>query len=526
MNLSQYGITNPEIFRNLTPARLYHEALSNERGSVISSTGALVALSGEKTGRSPKDKRIVEHPESKDNIWWGEVNIPFPEASHDANKKIAVDFLNSREKLYVIDAFAGWDGHDRIKVRVISTRAYHALFMHNMLIRATEEELANFGEPDYVIFNAGQQDADTSVEGVESKTSVSLSFEKKEIVILGTEYAGEMKKGVFTVMNYLMPLHGELSMHCSATAEKNSENSVVLFGLSGTGKTTLSADPHRELIGDDEHIWSERGVSNIEGGCYAKVIDLSEEKEPDIFRALKFGSVLENIVYDKDTHVVDYEDTSITQNTRGSYPIEYIDNARIPCKAGQPTDIIFLTCDAFGVLPPVSKLSPAQAMFHFISGYTAKVAGTEVGVTEPEATFSACFGAPFMVWHPTKYAQLLSEKMQENNVNVWLVNTGWAGGAYGEGSRIKLKYSRAIVDAINTGELAKAPTVKDERFGFEIVTECPEVPSEILQPANAWSDKEAYNKQANALAEMFVKNFEKFADKADDEIKSAAPKAI
>ncbi len=526
MNLSQYGITNPEIFRNLTPARLYHEALSNERGSVISSTGALVALSGEKTGRSPKDKRIVEHPESKDNIWWGEVNIPFPEASHDANKKIAVDFLNGREKLYVIDAFAGWDEHDRIKVRVISTRAYHALFMHNMLIRATEEELANFGEPDYVIFNAGQQEADTSVEGVETKTSVSLSFEKKEIVILGTEYAGEMKKGVFTVMNYLMPLHGELSMHCSATAEKNSENSVVLFGLSGTGKTTLSADPHRELIGDDEHVWSERGVSNIEGGCYAKVIDLSEEKEPDIFHALKFGSVLENIVYDKDSHVVDYEDTSITQNTRGSYPIEYIDNARIPCKAGQPTDIIFLTCDAFGVLPPVAKLNPAQAMFHFISGYTAKVAGTEVGVTEPEATFSACFGAPFMVWHPTKYAQLLAEKMQENNVNVWLVNTGWAGGAYGEGSRIKLKYSRAIVEAINIGELAKAPTVKDERFGFDIVTECTDVPSEILQPANAWSDKEAYNKQANALAEMFVKNFEKFADKADDEIKSAAPKAL
>lgn len=524
-NLSEYGINAPLVLRNPTPAKLYQEAMLREKGSTISSTGALVALSGEKTGRSPKDKRIVEHPDSTDNIWWGEINIPFAEASHDKNREIALEFLNSCQRLYVIDGYAGWDTDDRIKVRVISSRAYHALFMHNMLIRPSKEELADFGEPDYIIYNAGEHPADTRVEGVETTTSVSLSFEKKELVILGSEYAGEMKKGVFTVMNYLMPLKGSLSMHCSATAEKDGEQTAVLFGLSGTGKTTLSADPHRELIGDDEHVWSDHGISNIEGGCYAKMIDLSAEKEPDIFNAIKFGAVLENVIYDED-NIVDYSRTDITENTRGSYPIEAIPNARIPCRAGQPRDIIFLTCDAFGVLPPVSKLSPEQAMFHFISGYTAKVAGTEVGVTEPEATFSACFGAPFMVWHPTKYAELLAEKMQKHHVNVWLVNTGWSGGAYGEGSRIKLKYSRAIVDAINSGELAKAPTVTDPRFGFEVVTECSGVPEKILDASHSWADEAAYQRQANELAKMFIENFEKFADKADDSIKSAAPKVI
>lgn len=524
-NLTQYGITTDSILRNPAPARLYQEALLREKGSVISSTGALVALSGEKTGRSPTDKRIVKHPDSANHVWWGDINRPFSEASHDANRAIAKTFLNSCKKLYVIDGFAGWNDTDQIKVRVITSRAYHALFMHNMLMRPTAEQLANFGEPDYVIYNAGEALADTSVEGVETTTSVSLSFEKGEMVILGTEYAGEMKKGVFTIMNYLMPLKGNLSMHCSATAETGGDRSAILFGLSGTGKTTLSADPKRELIGDDEHIWSEQGVSNIEGGCYAKVIDLSAEKEPDIHNALQFGSVLENVVYDEN-HVVDYTDTRITENTRGCYPIEAIPNARIPCRAGQPTDIIFLTCDAFGVLPPVAKLSPEQAMFHFISGYTAKVAGTEMGVTEPEATFSACFGAPFMVWHPTKYAELLAEKMQKHQVNVWLVNTGWSGGAYGVGSRIKLKYSRAIINAINSGELATVATVKDERFGFDVVTACTDVPSEILDPINVWEDKAAFAKQADALAAMFVENFAQYADQAGDAIKSAAPKAL
>lgn len=522
LDLSAYGI-NHKALRNLPPAVLYKEALMHDGQSAISSVGSLIAYSGAKTGRSPKDKRVVEHPDSKDNIWWGAINIPFPEASHIKNQELAVKYLNEAERIYVFDGFAGWNSKHRIKVRVITTRPYHALFMNNMLIRPTQEELDNFGEPEYVIFNAGHRPADTSVEGVKTETSVSLSFERGEIVILGTEYAGEMKKGVFTVMNYLMPLKGELSMHCSATAEAGGKRSAILFGLSGTGKTTLSADPNRELIGDDEHVWTDESVFNIEGGCYAKVIDLSAEKEPDIFAALKFGAVLENVVYDAE-HVVNYEDTSITENTRGSYPIEHIGNARIPCEAGQPSDVIFLTCDAFGVLPPVAKLNPAQAMFHFISGYTAKVAGTEVGVTEPEATFSACFGAPFMVWHPTKYAELLAERIRKHNVNVWLVNTGWSGGAYGVGSRIKLKYSRAIIDAINSGELAKAPTKTDPRFGFEIVTECSNVPSEILDPQNIWTDKAAYHKQADALAKMFIDNFAKYRDCADQAVCDAAPR--
>lgn len=524
LDLAPYGIKHKAL-RNLAPAKLYAEALAHDAKSAISSTGALIAYSGAKTGRSPKDKRVVEHTQSKDNIWWGPINIAFPESSHIKNHDLAVRYLNEAEQIYVLDGFAGWDEANRIKVRVITTRPYHALFMHNMLIRPSKEELANFGDPDYVIFNAGHRPADTSVEGVKTQTSVSLSFERGEIVILGTEYAGEMKKGVFTVMNYLMPLKGQLSMHCSATAESGSDRTAILFGLSGTGKTTLSADPRRDLIGDDEHVWTDKGVFNVEGGCYAKVIDLSAEKEPDIFNALKFGAVLENVVYDED-HVVDYTDTSITENTRGSYPIEHIHNARIPCIAGQPSDVIFLTCDAFGVLPPVARLSPAQAMFHFISGYTAKVAGTEVGITEPEATFSACFGAPFMVWHPTKYAELLAEKIQQHNVNVWLVNTGWSGGAYGVGSRIKLKYSRAIIDAINSGELAKAPSKPDPRFGFEIITKCSNVPDEILDPHNAWADQAAYAKQADELAKMFNKNFEHFTEQASDEIRAAAPKPL
>lgn len=525
IDLKKYGI-NKAAKRNLAPAALYEEALAHDSGSAISSTGALIAYSGAKTGRSPKDKRVVEHPDSKNNIWWGSVNIPFTPESHGKNRARAIAFLNRAAQLYVFDGFAGWDERDRIKVRVITTRPYHALFMHNMLIRPSEAELDTFGEPDYIIYNAGQESADTQTEGVESQTSVSLSFEERDMVILGTEYAGEMKKGIFTVMNYLMPLKGELPMHCSATAAAGGATSAVLFGLSGTGKTTLSADPKRELIGDDEHVWTDNGIFNIEGGCYAKAIDLSAEKEPDIYGALTFGAILENVVYDKATREVDYTDTSITQNTRGSYPIEHIKNARIPCMAGQPTDIIFLTCDAFGVLPPVARLTPEQAMFHFISGYTAKVAGTEMGVNEPTATFSACFGAPFMVWHPAKYAELLAEKIKKHNANVWLVNTGWAGGAYGTGERIKLKYSRAILDAINSGELAQAPSVTDPRFGLAVITACSGVPADILRPEQGWQDKAAYAAQANKLVDMFNANFTQYADKANADIRAAAPKTV
>ncbi|MEM9488946.1 MAG: phosphoenolpyruvate carboxykinase (ATP), partial [Myxococcota bacterium] len=441
-SLEQYHIHVKDIIRNAAPSALYEAALRHERGSAITATGALVAMSGAKTGRSPSDKRIVEEDSTSSDIWWGPVNIKLDEHTFEINRERAIDYLNTRERLYCVDAFAGWDPKYQIKVRIICARAYHALFMHNMLIRPTPEQLANFGDPDYLIINGGSFPANRYTSGMTSTTSVDLNLAKREFVILGTEYAGEMKKGIFTVMNYLMPKTDVLSMHCSATEGRDSGDTSILFGLSGTGKTTLSADPKRLLIGDDEHCWSDDGVFNIEGGCYAKVIDLSAEQEPDIFQALRFGAVLENVVFDPKTRLVDYTDTSITQNTRGSYPIEYIESAKIPCVSGHPNNVILLTCDAFGVLPPVSKLTPAQAMYHFISGYTAKVAGTEVGVTEPEATFSPCFGSPFLVWHPTKYAEILASKLAKHNAQAWLVNTGWSGGAFGAGSRMKLSYTR------------------------------------------------------------------------------------
>lgn len=522
-NLTQYGITVQDIRRNLSPAVLYTEAIHSDVKCTIADTGALIAFSGDKTGRSPKDKRVVEHPDSKNDVWWGSVNVPIDNDTFETNRERAIDYLNTRKQLYVVDAFAGWDETYRAKIRVICTRPYHALFMHNMLIRPTREELHDFGTPHVVIFNAGEFPANRKTKGMTSKTSVDLSLERKEFVILGTEYAGEMKKGVFTMMNYFGPKRGVLSMHCSATADKKSGRSSLLFGLSGTGKTTLSADPHRLLIGDDEHCWSDHGVFNIEGGCYAKAIDLTPEAEPEIFQALRFGAVLENVVYDPDTHRVDFHDTSITQNTRGAYPIEFIRNAKIPCVAGHPTDVIFLTCDAFGVLPPVSKLSPAQAMYHFISGYTAKVAGTEMGVTEPQATFSPCFGGPFLVWRPSKYAELLAAKMQQHKANAWLVNTGWSGGAYGVGSRMKLKLTRAMINAIHSGELARVETAQDPIFGFAVPTACPGVPAEILIPQNTWSDKASYKATACKLAGLFRDNFEKYADGASPEVRAAGP---
>src|ERR1700736_3419998 len=492
-DLSKYGITVPNVFRNLNPAKLYEEAIRYEPETTISSAGALIAYSGAKTGRSPKDKRIVKHPTSEKDIWWGPVNLPLEERYFQINLERAKDYLNTRERLYVVDGYAGWDPAYRLKIRIICSRPYHALFMHNMLIRPTKEELESYGEPDYVIYNAGAFPANRLTVGMSSSASIDLSFESREMVILGTEYAGEMKKGVFTILNYLMPKDGLLSMHCSATADPVTDRSSILFGLSGTGKTTLSADPKRRLIGDDEHVWSDNGIFNIEGGCYAKAIDLSAESEPDIFGALHFGALLENVVFDDEGNEVDFSNTRITQNTWGAYPIEFIQNAKVPCVAGHPTDIIFLTCDAFGVLPPLAKLSPEQAMYHFISGYTAKVAGTEVGVTEPQATFSACFGAPFLVWHPAKYAELLASKIKQHGTRVWLVNTGWSGGAYGTGKRIKLANTRAIIDAIHSGALVTAKTQRDPVFGFDVVTECPNVPAEILIPLNVGTDEAAFD---------------------------------
>lgn len=522
-DLARHGITVQDVRRNLSPASLYKEAIQGDVKCDIADSGALIAFSGDKTGRSPKDKRVVEHPDSKNDVWWGPVNIPVEEATFQVNLERARDFLNTRKRIYVVDAFAGWDENYRAKVRVICTRPYHALFMHNMLIRPTRQELKDFGEPDVVIFNAGEFPANLHTKGMTSKTSIDLSLERRELVILGTEYAGEMKKGVFTMMNYFGPKHGILSMHCSATADRETGRSSLLFGLSGTGKTTLSADPNRMLIGDDEHCWSDRGIFNIEGGCYAKAIDLTPEAEPEIFQALRFGAVLENVVFDPDTHHVDFHDTSITQNTRGAYPIEFIRNAKVPCVAGHPTDVIFLTCDAFGVLPPVSRLTPAQAMYHFISGYTAKVAGTEMGVSEPQATFSPCFGGPFLVWPPAKYAELLASKMKQHQANAWLVNTGWSGGAYGVGSRMKLKLTRAIIDAIHSGALAQIETRPNAVFGLAMPTSCPSVPAEILTPRNTWNAPESYDQTARKLARLFQENFQKYAAGTSAEIQAAGP---
>ena len=521
-SLAPLGISVDTIYRNLTPSRLYEDAIRDDPTARIVSSGALAINSGDKTGRSPADKRVVEHPDSHKNIWWGKSNIELDHHTFLVNRERAIDYLNTRSHIYVVDGYAGWDPKHRIKVRIICSRAYHALFMHNMLIRVSRNELEGFGEPDFTIINAGEFPCNQFTSHMTSKTSVDLSFEDREMIILGTEYAGEMKKGVFTVMNYLLPREHVLSMHCSANEGPDSDV-TLFFGLSGTGKTTLSADHNRMLIGDDEHGWSDDGVFNIEGGCYAKVVNLSAEYEPDIYAAIKFGTLLENVVYDEASRHVNYEDTSITENTRASYPIEYISNAKIPCRGSHPENIIFLTYDAFGILPPVARLSPAQAMYHFISGYTAKVAGTEVGVEEPEATFSACYGAAFMVWHPGTYARLLADKMREHGTRAWLVNTGLTGGPYGVGERIKLKHTRAIINAIHNGSLLDVPTESDEHFNLEIPVECPEVPQDILRPRLTWRDQAAYDRTARKLADRFVQNFATYKENLSQEMVDAGP---
>jgi len=521
VDLKSYGINVTRVVRNPSPPRLYEDAIVLEDAAIMS-TGALLTTSGDKTGRSPKDKRIVAHPDSENDIWWGKINMKIEEDDFMVNRRRAIDYLNTRSMIYIIDAFGGWDGKYRKKFRIICCRPYHALFMHNMLVRPTPEELENFGEPDYVIFNAGQFPANPATGSLTSPTSVNLNFERGEFVILGTEYAGEMKKGVFTIMNYLMPKRDVLSMHCSANEGQGGDVSLF-FGLSGTGKTTLSADPQRVLIGDDEHCWSDEGIFGIEGGCYAKSINLSEENEPEIYNAIRFGTVLENAVYDEKTRVVDYDDASLTENTRASYPIEFIPKTKIPCVGGHPKNVVLLTCDAFGVLPPVSKLTSAQAMYHFISGYTAKVAGTEVGIVEPIPDFSACFGAAFLVWHPTKYAEMLAERIEKHNSQAWLVNTGWSGGPYGTGSRLSIKHTRAIIDAIHSGELAKCKTVQDPNFGLHVPTKCAGVPDEVLMQRNTWTDKDAYDKTAKKLAGLFNENFAQYAADASEAIRNAGP---
>ncbi|KAL4080210.1 ATP-utilizing phosphoenolpyruvate carboxykinase [Scleroderma yunnanense] len=520
-----FDMSRIQLKRNASPAQLYEDAIKNE-GAVISSSGALINFSGKKTGRSPKDKRIVYEETSKDDIWWGSVNIKMDEHTFEINRERAIDYLNTRDNVYIFDGFAGWDPRYRIKVRVICARAYHALFMHNMLIRPTEEELANFGEPDFIIYNAGQFPANRFTKGMSSTTSVEINFKRMEMVILGTEYAGEMKKGVFSVMHYLQPVKfGQLSLHSSANVGMEKGDVTLFFGLSGTGKTTLSADPCRLLIGDDEHVWSDGGVFNIEGGCYAKCINLSREKEPEIFDAIRFGSILENVVYNPQTRVPNYDDTSITENTRCAYPIEYIPNAKIPCIVNrQPSNIIMLTCDAFGVLPPISKLSPDQASYHFLAGYTSKTPGTEDGVLEPIPTFSTCYSAPFIVLHPSRYADMLAERMSQHNVPCWLVNTGWTGGKFGTGKRCPLHYTRRIVDAIHTGELLGAEYETFGVFGLQIPTSIEGIPRELLNPKLAWADKEAFEREVRRLAGMFQKAFKLYEGDVKEKIKLAGPR--
>ncbi|DAA73407.1 TPA_exp: Uncharacterized protein A8136_4816 [Trichophyton benhamiae CBS 112371] len=512
------------IIANPSVASLYEDALVYETGTAITCSGALTAYSGAKTGRSPLDKRIVKEDSSSKDVWWGPVNKAMSPEVWRINRERAVDYLNTRNRIYVVDGFAGWDPRYRINVRVVCARAYHALFMRNMLIRPSRAELEHF-HPDYVIYNAGSFPANRWTEGMTSATSVAINFAEKEMVILGTEYAGEMKKGVFTVLFYEMPVkHNVLTLHSSANQGKDGDV-TVFFGLSGTGKTTLSADPKRALIGDDEHCWTDTGVFNIEGGCYAKCIGLSAEKEPDIFNAIRFGSVLENVVFNPETRTVDYDDSTLTENTRCAYPIEYIENAKIPCISdGHPKNIILLTCDARGVLPPISKLTPEQTMFHFISGYTSKMAGTEDGVTEPQATFSSCFAQPFLALHPMRYARMLADKIREHSANAWLLNTGWVGaGATTGGKRCPLKYTRAILDAIHSGDLAKADYEVYDTFNLHIPTSCPGVPSELLNPKTSWTGSADFKQEVTKLGVLFNDNFKKYADEATPEVIAAGP---
>jgi len=440
------------------------------------------------------------------------------------NRERAIDYLNTRNRIYVVDGFAGWDERYRIRVRVVCARAYHALFMRNMLIRPSADELEGF-HPDYVIYNAGAFPANRYTTGMTSATSVAINFAEKEMVILGTEYAGEMKKGIFTVLFYEMPVkHNVLTLHSSANQGLDGDV-TVFFGLSGTGKTTLSADPKRALIGDDEHCWSDTGIFNIEGGCYAKTIGLSAEKEPDIFGAIRFGSILENVVFDPSSRVVDYDDSTLTENTRCAYPIEYIENTKIPCISdNHPSNIILLTCDARGVLPPISKLNTEQTMFHFISGYTSKMAGTEQGVTEPQATFSSCFAQPFLALHPMRYATMLANKIAEHKTNAWLLNTGWVGaGASTGGKRCPLRYTRAILDAIHSGELAQVEYETYETFNLSVPKTCPGVPDELLNPAKSWTGTADFKEEVSKLGVLFNENFKKYSDQATPEVVAAGP---
>ena len=519
--LQDQGIHNiNNLFYNLTTPALYEQA-SRRREAMISHMGPLVVRTGQHTGRSPNDKFIVRSPEIEDKVWWGKINKPLDEKYFSRIYNHMLSYMQNKD-LYVQDCFAGTDPKYRLPIRVITETAWHNLFARNLFVLGNSNELKDH-QPEFTLIDMPYFQADPENDGTTSGLFVILNFVRKLIIIGGTSYAGEIKKSIFTIMNYLMPLQNVMSMHCSANVGEKGDV-AILFGLSGTGKTTLSADPKRKLIGDDEHGWSDKGVFNYEGGCYAKVIKLSMEAEPDIYATTRtFGTVLENVAMDVPTRRLDLNDDSLTENTRAAYPLDYIKNIEPSGMAGHPNNIVMLTADAFGVLPPIAKLTSDQAMYHFISGYTAKVAGTEKGITEPKATFSTCFGAPFMVLHPSVYANLLGEKIHKHNVKCWLVNTGWTGGPYGEGNRIKIAYTRAMLNAALNGELDDVPTNKDPYFGLSVPVSVKGVPDEALNPRNTWKDKSKYDETAKRLVNMFHENFKAFEADTPENIKNAGP---
>ena len=523
-NLLRLGLKNTEnIHYQLSPEELVQDSIRIGEG-VLNDTGALVIRTGEFTGRSPKDKLTVKDETTADSVHWNDFNIPIEPKYFDIIYKKVLDYSNQLPELWVRDCYACADPHYRLNIRVINEKPWSNLFVYNMFLRPKEEELETF-EPDWHVIAVPGLKLDSKECGTRQHNVSLVSFKHKMILVVGSGYTGEMKKGIFTILNYILPHEKNvLSMHCSANMGDKGDT-AIFFGLSGTGKTTLSADPNRKLIGDDEHAWTADNIFNFEGGCYAKTINLTEEKEPEIYNAIRPGALLENVTFYPGTNKINFDDASITENTRVSYPLHFISNALEPSIGGLPKNIFFLTCDAFGVLPPISKLTPGQAMYQFISGYTAKVAGTEAGVTEPKPTFSACFGAPFLPLHPGTYAHMLGHKMQENKVNVWMINTGWTGGPYGVGSRMKLKFTRAMITAALEGKLNAVQFEADPVFGVAIPKECPNVPGEVLNPRNTWADKNAFDEKAKYLAGLFVKNFEKYASGVSAEVLVAAPKA-
>ncbi|RPI91238.1 MAG: phosphoenolpyruvate carboxykinase (ATP) [Chloroflexi bacterium] len=524
-NLSNHSIGNLRLaYWNLTTETLYEEAVFRGEGAT-SIGGPFIAHTGKHTARSANDKFVVRHSDSENNIWWGTYNRPVTTDKFGALYDRLLGYLQGRD-VFVQDVYAGADEDYRLPVRFVTEHAWHSMFIRNMFILPEALEEYKRFVPEFTIVAVPGFKASPTIDNTNSETFIILNFEKKLAIVGNTEYAGELKKSVFTLLNYLLPLEGVLSMHCSANVDPQDHDDVALFfGLSGTGKTTLSADPTRRLIGDDEHGWSDNGVFNFEGGCYAKVIGLSDSAEPEIYATTKrFGTILENVPFDPVTRFIDLEDDSITENTRASYPLEFIANAVPEKKAGHPKNVILLTCDANGVMPPIARLSPSQALYQFISGYTSKIAGTEVGLREePEMTFSACFGGPFMVHHPYKYAELLKHKIERYGVKCWLVNTGWVGGPYGIGKRISIRHTRALLNAALTGKLEDVKYTKDPIFGFEVPTECPNVPAEVLSPSSSWGDKKEYDRRYKDLAMRFKENFAKFTDSTPPEIVEAGP---